>query len=434
VTSDSVERVLREAAHPPVPLAGVADWYDYFMSPEVGHSGGGRLTQDQFDSLLMGHAEVGMREIDWAIGRSWVEYHSKLPQASVFPCAPIESLEPVYRRRYRGPAVMTRQWDPLEHVLAHQGRFGERIRPWLAMQRHYGEHAYGGIFASKWFCAHPEWRRWRKGATQPSRAEVCYFFPEVRQERVNIFCEVAEKGPDGLVVGSCRQPPMLLYHPEMVAEYQRTTGVDATQIDASRPEEYERWIRWRANFFTETLRALERRLGPIRAKTGKPIPVSVRVPSKGLFYNLAQGLDVETWCREGLVSRIQLDPLEDCDGRGSHDVRPYVELGKRHRVEVFGGVNGNTFWNYPAILRRALGLLDAGVDGIELYESNNFALLSQPRWLVPLLGNAERIRTFLAESNLEACYPIWSRRAAAGHDNHSFRGQWSVFGFGPNSL
>ena len=26
-------------------------------------------------------------------------------------------------------------------------------------------------------------------------------------------------------------------------------------------------------------------------KTGKPIPVSVRVPSKSLFYNLAQGLD-----------------------------------------------------------------------------------------------------------------------------------------------
>ena len=120
-----------------------------WVSPEVGHSAGGRLTQDQFDALLMGHAEVGLREIDWAVGRSWVEYHCRLPQASVFPCAPIESLEPVYRRRYRGPAVMTRQWDPLEHVLEHGGRFGERILPWLAMQWHYGEHAYGGIFAPK---------------------------------------------------------------------------------------------------------------------------------------------------------------------------------------------------------------------------------------------------------------------------------------------
>ena len=57
-----------------------------------------------------------------------------------------------------------------------------------------------------------------------------------------------------------------------------------------------------------------------------------------------------------------------------------------------------------------------------------------PRWVVPMFGNAEMIREFLASSNLDACYPVWSRDAAAGHDNHSFGGSWSVYGMGGSSL
>ena len=121
------------------------------------------------------------------------------------------------------------------------------------------------------------------------------------------------------------------------------------------------------------------------------------------------------------------------DGGGSpHDVRPYLELGRTFKVPVLGGVNGNTFWNYPVIMRRSLGLLRAGVDGIEFYESNNFAVADRKRWIVPLLGNEPLLEEFLKRSNLEACYPIWSRHAAAGHDDHFFGRKWSVYG--PDSL
>ena len=433
VTAASVERVLSQAANPPKPLAGVADWCDYFHPPPSAHSAGGRLAEDQFDALLKGHAELGMRTISWAIGRSWVEYDSKLPHTTRFPCVPLDTVVPEYRRTYGGRTHMVNAYCPLTCVLGRRSTYGLTIRPWLAMQRHYGEKAYGGMFASKWFRSHPEWRRWSKNAAGPSASVVCYYFPQVRKERVDILCEVAEKSPDGLVVGCCRQPPMLLYHPEMVAAYRKLTGVDPQKIDASNEREYGRWIRWRADFFTETLRELKRRLEPIRAKRGRPIPIAVRLPSNGLFYNMAQGLDVETWCSEKLVNRVQLDPLEDCEGRGSHDVRPYVELGRRHGIEVYGGI-GNLFWNYAVMYKRALGLLDAGVDGIELYESNNQAVLTQQRWVVPMFGNAEMIREFLASSNLDACYPVWSRDAAAGHDNHSFGGSWSVYGMGGSSL
>ncbi len=434
VTAESVAEVAQITSHPPKTIFGVADWCDYFALPPSHHSAGGRVAADQLDTLLGGHAELGMRRIGWSIGRSWVEYDTKLPQATRFPCVPLETVPEEFASRYAGRAYMVENQSPLTHVLRKRKRYGPEIHPWLAMQRHYGENAYGGIFASQWFREHPQWRRWSKnGARSPST--VSYYFPEVRKERVDIFCEVAAKGPDGLLIGACRQPPMLLYHPEMVAEYRQRFGVDPRHIDASDEEEYATWIRWRADFFTQTLRELKQRLGPIRQETGRALPVAIRIPSKGLFYNMAQGLDVETWCREKLVDRILLDPLEEQEGRGEpHDVRPYLELGRRYGVTVLGGVNGNTFWNYTVILRRTLGLLEAGCAGIELYESNNFCSMEPRRWIIPMLGNPERIREFLGDSNLDACYPVWSRNAAAGHDNHSFRGRWTVYGTSGASL
>jgi len=435
VTGESVQRVVEATSHPPTPLRGVADWCDIFAPPPVHHSAGGRLAEDQFNMLLRGHAELGMRSIAWSIGRSWVEYHSQLPGTTRFPCVPLATIDEDYRHSYAGRAHMINQYRPLAGVLDGRGKYGLEIYPWLAMQRHYGAKAYGGIFASQWFKSHPEWRRWNKNASSGSGSTVCYFFEDVRKERVDILAEVAERVPDGLVIGCCRQVPMLLYHPEMVATYKRKTGVDPLRIDAHDRHQYEAWIRWRADFFTATLRELNERLRLIRARTGRPIPVIVRVPSKGLFTNMAQGLDIETWCREGLVDQIQLVPLEDCEGRGgSHEVLPYLELCRRHDVVVWGGINGNTFSNYTAIMKRALGLLEAGVHGIELYESNNFCVITPQRWIIPLLVDKQRLRRFLDTSNVEACYPVWARNAAAGFDNHSFGGRWSVFGTGANSL
>ena len=432
VTEESVEATLSAARRPPTPLYGVADWCDYFHGPPPHLSAAVRLGEDQFDVLLGGQRELGISSIAWAIGRSWVEYHSKLPNTTRFPCVPLDTVPRKYQDIYGGRVFMINQHRPLEHVLGARDRFEMKILPWLAMQRHYGPGAYGGMFASQWFREHPEWRRYSKTG-KPSGSTVSYYFPEVRKERVDILVEVAEKSPDGLVIGACRQVPMLGYHPKMVAAYQEKTGIDPTNIDATQREQYLDWIRWRADFFTEVLRELKQRLAPIRETRNQPIPVIGRIPSKGLFYNLAQGLDVQTWLREGLVDQLYLDPLEDCDGRGSpHDIRPYLELGRTFKVPVLGGVNGNTFWNYSVIMRRSLGLLQAGVDGIEFYESNNFAVADHKRWVVPLLGNEPLLEEFLKRSNLEACYPIRSRDAAAGHDNHSFGGKWSVYG--PDSL
>ena len=110
----------------------------------------------------------------------------------------------------------------------------------------------------------------------------CYFFPEVRQERLDILLEVSRKGVDGLLIGCCRQAPMLLYHPEMV-KTQQQTGINPLEIDASTGETYNDWITWRANFFTQLLRDLSSELVTMEKELGKKIPVAVRIPATGFF-------------------------------------------------------------------------------------------------------------------------------------------------------
>ncbi len=426
VTAQSVEALYAETSRPPVPLFAVDDWCEYFHGPC-------RLQADQFPAILAGQAELGLSTVNWSIGRSWVEYHSELPNTTRFPAVPLEEAAKTFDRAplYQGRATMINSFDALDEVLQARESAGVTLRPWLAMNRHYGN-AYGGIFASQWFLSHPQWRRWRKGATEAEGTVVSYYFPEVRKERVDIFLEVARRGVDGLLVGACRQVPMLLYNPEMVADFKGQTGIDPQSMDASSGDDYLCWIRRRADHFTQVLRDLREGLGPIEAEAGRRIPVVVRIPSSGLLYNLAQGLDVETWLQEGLVDQLQLDPLEIWGGRGDHDVTTYVELCHRHGVTVIGGV-GATWTNTAgrtAALHRALGLLQAGVDGIEVYEAELQAKCSDRRWALALFGNERRLRDYLAVSNQEACYPLTSATAAFGHDNHS---NWDDAGFSIHS-
>lgn len=432
VTTESVTQFYGETSHPPVPLYGVNDWAEYFW----GHA---RLESDQFTAIVAGQAELGLRTIDWSVGRSWVEYESELPNTHSFPTVPLEEAAMSFQRAplYHGRAVMINEKRPLHHVLSSRERLGIEVWPWLAMNRHYGDQ-YGGMFSSRWFKQNPQWHRWHKNASAPDAGEVSYFFPQVRQERVDIFLEVAARGVDGVVVGACRQVPMLLYHPEMVAAYKKETGVDPQQIDASDGQVYRDWIRWRADHFTQVLRMLKEGLTKIGRQQGRDVPVAVRVPTVGLFYNLAQGLDVEQWCREGLVDQLQLVPLETCGGRGTHDVQQYLDLGRQYGVTMIGGIGANWMSDQGIVpaLYRALDLIDTGVAGIEFYESEMLARTSPIRWVMPVFGNRPRLESMLCNSNVEACFPITANNAMFGFDNHAKWAEWgdSVHDDSPNAL
>ena len=458
VTPHSMRSLHQQMATPPTALLAVDDWAVYFDVVWA------RLLPDQFRSIVCGQAELGFGTIGWSIGRSWVEYHSRLPQTTRFPCASYEKAQQSrdYSAHDYGRRIYAiNQHDALEQANRNRQDCQAQVWPWLAMQRHYGANSYGGMFSSPFYKNHPQW--WRIAKDGSDSRGLSYFFPQVRKERVDILVEVAERGADGLLVGCDRQVPMLLYNPEMVEAYRATTGVDPRKIDVSDTQPYRDWIRWRADFFTQVLRDLKTRLHPLRTPDNRPIPVAVRIPSAGLFNNLAQGLDIEQWCRENLIDQLQLDPLQDLIGKADQDIRPYLELGRRHGIRIVAGMGASAYigaggthsWTHvtepdgsPKIarggagltnlvpgLKRALGLIKAGADGIDAYETELLAQIDPIRFLVAMYGHQTLLVEFLKNSNLEAVAPINAGNAASGHDNHSRWVQgWTLKGFGPKSL
>ena len=416
VTEASMRSFLDQTTRLPVELRGIADWWDYFDE----HS---RTELDQIETILAGQREVGMTSLSWAIGRSCLLYHSRVPQADLFPGVPLTDEILADCPHFAAWSRMVRDHDTFGYVLSRRQHHGLRIDAWLTMNRHYSPTSYGGALTSSWARQHPEIKRYPKHMDQPDVSRVEFFFPEARRERVDILVEAAGLGSDGLTIGCCRQPPMAGYNPVMVAEYRRVAGVDPRTLDYTDGEPFQRWLRWRCQGLTDLLRELRRELS---GRPGGVLPVAARVPCEGMFFNVAEGMDVERWVAEGLVDELQMDPLHDAFAHGSQDIRPYVELGRRHGVRVLGGVNGSTgvldiggvAGSPAAAVRRAIGLVAAGVDGIEIYESEIFAAASHYRWLVPLWGNARLAGRFLRESNLESVFPIDAANALGGSDNH----------------
>ena len=84
-------------------------------------------------------------------------------------------------------------------------------------------------------------------------------------------------------------------------------------------------------------------------------------------------------------------------------------------------------------LRRAQGLLHAGADGIEIFETDAQVANDHYRWVLPMFGDMEKTEEFLATSNMESCFPIVASTAAYGHDNHSYafwgdkKHAWSMY-------
>ena len=189
----------------------------------------------------------------------------------------------------------------------------------------------------------------------------------------------------------------------------------------------------------------------------------MRIPAAGLFYNLAQGLDVERWCREKLVDQLHLDPLQDLRGQADQDIRPYLDLGRLYGIPIVAGMGASAYigaggthsWTHVAEsdgnpmvprggagltnlvpgLKRALGLIKGGADGIDAYETELLAQVDPIRFLVAMYGHRARLEEFLRESNLESVGPIDADNAASGHDNHSrWVVGWTLEGFGAKSL
>ncbi len=421
--------MMKKMGEPEICLTGIDDWMEYFH-------GAARLQPDQISAILQGQQEVGLAAVAWSVGRSLVEYRSNLPTVTRFPAQPLASLEAAHPavHAYKSREAMNNLLCPFRTALQDASEMNFPLQAWLGMNRHYGVDVLNGVFTSRWFAEHQNWRQWRKNAETPNRGEVCYYYPGVREERLAILNELVSLGADALTLDTTRQVPMLLYHPEMVEAYVKEFGRDPRTFGYENKEAYLHWIQWRSDFFTMLLRDLRKSTSAV----GRRIAINLRVPQLDLVNNLAMGLDIRTWLREGLIDQLLLNPLETSQGEGLASTAEYQSLCEKYKVPLSVGV-GATWMSRMGMapgLARAAGLQAAGVTHMDLYEAEYLAFLTEARWVPAVMGSPTLMKEFQQRSNLGACYPILPETACNGLDNHArwLQSGWTLEGKGLNSL
>jgi hypothetical protein len=162
------------------------------------------------------------------------------------------------------------------------------------------------------------------------------------------------------------------------------------------------------------------------------VPVQVRVPNDGFEANLIAGLDVVTWCREGLIDELALSELRWLDEYQQWDDAPYITLGREHKIPVYASSNclpkQGGEWSgevnprgvNPLVLaRRALRSHEGGAQGIALYQSDTGVQWPGVRDAVASMGNPQVLRSYVNDPEVARRYPITKENAEYGMDNHS---------------
>ena len=393
----------------------------------LGHFADREPTGHDAEDCLDAHAQCGITHVVWNLGRSVLAYHSALPDATCYGTQPDPEQAGGDARMQRRMRVF-RERCQLRTALTYGRQNRLAIYGRLCMNRHYGP---ASMHCSEFARSHPEWFEIGKdGGIDATR--LCYAIPEYRRERVAILCEAAELGCDGLCLDFCRQPPMVRYHPALVAPFREQTGVEPRGLRLSAREEFLHWCRFRAEAVTSLLAELRDALGPVRALREERVPVRVRIPNDGFEANLIAGLDVQTWAERGLILEISLSELRWLDEYRGGDDRPYIRLGREHELPVFasssclpvqaGGWSGKVNpagINALVLARRTLRSLEAGASGISLYQSDTGIQWPGLRDALPAFSDETALRRFVDDPEAVRLWPLTDANREFGIDNHS---------------
>lgn len=396
------------------PVWGICEvfgWVTHFDRKYNGH---------EVEDCLQAHLNCGVRHISWALGRSAMDYQTRVG-------TPWGYYSKQYLPEHETWSQMMKQRCMLRAAVDFANANDMVLYGRLCMNRNYGPTT---VFRSRFAEENRQFHDVSKeGVADHSR--LCYFFPEVRAERVELLVEAAEKGIHGIQLDFCRQPPMIQYHPKMCEAYRAHAGVDPRQIRSIERDSFLPWAKWRAGLLTEMMRDLKRALDPVRKRLGRRIPVQARVTDLCPEITLINGVDLAVWLEESLIDEIMLDPLEWVLKVDVHNPHLYVDLARPFGVPVYGGVSGSPpkfFRQNPIqIARRARELLRAGCAGIGVYQTDILVTDERDprgrcfdlRWLLPQLGDAAALDAILSDRTILDRFPITYLDANCGIDNHS---------------
>ena len=277
-------------------------------------------------------------------------------------------------------ALMIKRFPVLRDAVAAGRQAGILVFGWYRMNNEFGsKSSYHPALCSQLLFDRPDLQCvFRNGRRDASK--LSYAFKEVRRYRLEIMKEMAAFGVDGLMLGFRRHPPMMRYEKPLIDGYSAKHAVDPRQIDKRKqPDEFRRWLQFRADVMTEFVRELKRELDAM----GKgDLPIAVRVRAQGFEQNMEECVDLRTWVEEGLVDEIHafagytlnVAPM-DIPGR----LQPLVDLCRGTGVKVYGGSQDRTVRNATEMQDAVAFVHATGADGVTVYESEAMVGLPQIR-------------------------------------------------------
>lgn len=396
--------------------------------------------EDIVEHIFDRQQELGVRNVIWQLGRTWLTFHTDHPDLTVQGS--------ITRQENLVDKLSSRLWYdylqehcPLRRALDEGEARGMPVWGWLCMNRNYRPDDAKFSISRFWADNHPLMGEYTKtGERDFSR--LCYIFPEYREERLAAVLEAAkasgyksEKHLETIVIDFVRQPPMLQYHPLLCEKYEQETGTDPRQIPAQDVEAYPAWCKWRADILTDFVRTVRAELNRYGDEIGHAFKLVPRITDLGVNVNLIEGIDIVTWCQEGLIDGIVTSPLNWVRTVWEHDLRPYALLGQTHGIPIIAGVslnqqtrfhrNGGSV-NFAVLARRVHDYQTQGADGIAFYQSESGLEFDGIEEVVPRLADPEETRVLLSDRAFLDRWPVTHLNCAYGLDCHSWFNNFTI--------
>lgn len=159
-------------------------------------------------------------------------------------------------------------------------------------------------FDVSFFQNNPQWRCRNRDGEMIHR--MSYAYPEVQEYMLDQFSRMAEQDCDGVEMLLNRGAPFVLFEQPFVEAFQQRYGMDPCLL----PLEDPRVQSMHCEIMTDFVRRLRHRLDEERAARGQK---RLKIIARGLLNlsdNLVQGIDLETWAKEGFIDAAISYPVQ----------------------------------------------------------------------------------------------------------------------------
>ncbi|MBU4211257.1 MAG: hypothetical protein KKD33_01595 [Verrucomicrobia bacterium] len=274
-------------------------------------------------------------------------------------------------------APLARGEDCLRQCIDQVHGIGKRF--WMGFRPQSWVHCMPSldqILRSRFFSAHPECRCIEADGAALSTLSVA--FPAVRAHINALLGETLARGADGVTLLFSRGFALVRYEDPVRERFRALYGVEARKVPDSDPRLHRVWAEFMTAWLRE-LRALLDAKGPAPLAKRRELTV---MTGPCLEWNLAYGIDVEAWAREGLVDVVIPYPRHDHTDRigatiidrtdGWIDIEAYGRALKGTAAELIPSLGHFMHLESLTVLRqRAHEYYQAGATGLCRWDNDD---------------------------------------------------------------